>query len=116
MVSQSLEERSERLLCAVFGFRGEDGPVQLVYAYKRGTFYPSSRGRGGGATTRSSSASRPRWRRSSPRAGAGALVPGLGLARPGPRREPRRAPASFPRRAARALKRQRNNWNMLAGK
>lgn len=42
MVSQSLEERglSERLLCAVFGFRGEDGPVDLVYAYKRGTFYP----------------------------------------------------------------------------
>ncbi len=42
MVSQSLEERllSERLLCAVFGFRSEGGPVQLVYAYKRGTFYP----------------------------------------------------------------------------
>jgi hypothetical protein len=42
VVSQSLEERllSERLLCAVFGFRGEDGPVQLVYAYKRGAFYP----------------------------------------------------------------------------
>ena len=42
MVSQSLEERglSERLLCAVFGFAGEDGPVDLVYAYKRGTFYP----------------------------------------------------------------------------
>jgi hypothetical protein len=42
MVSQSLEERglSERLLCAVFGFRGEDGPVYLVYAYKRGAFYP----------------------------------------------------------------------------
>jgi PspA associated protein B len=42
MVSQSLEERglSERLLCAVFGFRGEAGPVDLVYAYKRGTFYP----------------------------------------------------------------------------
>jgi hypothetical protein len=42
LVSQSLEERglSERLLCAVFGFRGEDGPVYLVYAYKRGTFYP----------------------------------------------------------------------------
>ena len=42
MVSQSLEERglSERLLCAVFGFPGEDGPVDLVYAYKRGTFYP----------------------------------------------------------------------------
>jgi hypothetical protein len=42
MVSQSLEERglSERLLCAVFGFRGDDGPVDLVYAYKRGTFYP----------------------------------------------------------------------------
>ena len=42
MVSRSLEERglSERLLCAVFGFDGEDGPVDLVYAYKRGTFYP----------------------------------------------------------------------------
>ncbi len=42
VVSQSLEERgySERLLCAVFGFQGEDGPVDLVYAYKRGTFYP----------------------------------------------------------------------------
>jgi hypothetical protein len=42
MVSQSLEERglSERLLCAVFAFRGEAGPVDLVYAYKRGTFYP----------------------------------------------------------------------------
>jgi hypothetical protein len=42
MVSQSLEERglSERLLCAVFGFRGEEGEVDLVYAYKRGTFYP----------------------------------------------------------------------------
>jgi hypothetical protein len=42
VVSQSLEERllSERLLCAVFGFRGGDGPVQLVYAYKRGAFYP----------------------------------------------------------------------------
>lgn len=42
MVSQSLEERglSERLLCALFGFRGDDGPVFLVYAYKRGAFYP----------------------------------------------------------------------------
>jgi len=42
MVSQSLEEQgfSERLLCAVFGFRGDDGPLFLVYAYKRGTFYP----------------------------------------------------------------------------
>ncbi|HVG99972.1 MAG TPA: hypothetical protein VM844_04335 [Miltoncostaeaceae bacterium] len=42
MVSLSLEERglSERLLCAVFAFAGEDGPVDLVYAYKRGTFYP----------------------------------------------------------------------------
>ena len=42
VVSQSMEERgfSERLLCAVFGFAGEDGPVDLVYAYKRGTFYP----------------------------------------------------------------------------
>lgn len=42
VVSQSLEERgySEQLLCAVFGFDGEPGPVQLVYGYKRGTFYP----------------------------------------------------------------------------
>ena len=42
VVSQSMEERgySERLLCAVFGFTGADGPVSLVYAYKRGTFYP----------------------------------------------------------------------------
>ena len=42
VVSQSLEERgfSERLLCAVFGFDGPPGPVALVYAYKRGTFYP----------------------------------------------------------------------------
>jgi hypothetical protein len=42
VVSQSMEERgySGRLLCAVFGFRGDDGPVDLVYAYKRGTFYP----------------------------------------------------------------------------
>jgi hypothetical protein len=42
LVSQTLEERgfSEQLLCAVFGFRGDDGPVDLVYGYKRGTFYP----------------------------------------------------------------------------
>lgn len=42
VVSQSLEERgfSEQLLCAVFGFDGEAGPLQLVYGYKRGSFYP----------------------------------------------------------------------------
>ena len=42
VVSQSLEERgfSERLLCAVFGFDGPPGPVDLVYAYRRGAFYP----------------------------------------------------------------------------
>lgn len=43
LVSQTIEERgfSERLLCSVFGFRDGDGePVDLVYAYKRGTFYP----------------------------------------------------------------------------
>jgi len=42
VVSQSLEERgfSEQLLCAVFGFDGPPGPVDLVYGYKRGTFYP----------------------------------------------------------------------------
>lgn len=42
VVSQSLEERgfSEQLLCAVFGFDGDPGPVELVYGYKRGSFYP----------------------------------------------------------------------------
>lgn len=42
VVSQSLEERgfSEQLLCAVFGFDGEPGAVDLVYGYKRGSFYP----------------------------------------------------------------------------
>lgn len=42
VVSQSLEERgfSEQLLCAVFGFDGQPGAVDLVYGYKRGNFYP----------------------------------------------------------------------------
>lgn len=42
VVSRSLEERgfSEQLLCAVFGFDGPPGQVDLVYGYKRGTFYP----------------------------------------------------------------------------
>lgn len=42
LVSQSLEEQglSERLLCAVFAFEAADGPVNLVYGYKRGSFYP----------------------------------------------------------------------------
>lgn len=42
VVSRSLEERgfSEQLLCAVFGFDGEPGQVDLVYGYKRGAFYP----------------------------------------------------------------------------
>lgn len=42
VVSRSLEERgfSEQLLCAVFGFDGPPGAVELVYGYKRGTFYP----------------------------------------------------------------------------
>lgn len=42
VVSQSLEERgfSEQLLCAVFGFDGPPGPLDLVYNYKRGSFYP----------------------------------------------------------------------------
>ncbi len=42
VVSQSLEERgfSEQLLCAVFGFDGAPGALELVYAYKRGAFYP----------------------------------------------------------------------------
>lgn len=42
VVCQSLEERGfgEQLLCAVFGFAGEPGALDLVYAYKRGSFYP----------------------------------------------------------------------------
>lgn len=42
VVSQSLQEHgfSEQLLCAVFGFDGEPGGVELIYGYKRGSFYP----------------------------------------------------------------------------
>ena len=42
LVNQTIEERgfSEQLLCAVFGFRGDRRPVDFVYVYKRGTFYP----------------------------------------------------------------------------
>ena len=42
LVSRTMEERgfSEQLVCAVFGFDGPDGVLDLVYAYKRGTFYP----------------------------------------------------------------------------
>ena len=42
VVSRSLEDQgfSEQLLCAVFGFDGAPGQVDLVYGYKRGAFYP----------------------------------------------------------------------------
>lgn len=42
VVSQTMEERgfSEQLLCAVFGFLRDGEPVDLIYNYKRGTFYP----------------------------------------------------------------------------
>jgi hypothetical protein len=44
MVNQTIEERgfSEQLLASVFGFTADEGGVQvdLVYAYKRGRFYP----------------------------------------------------------------------------
>jgi hypothetical protein len=43
LVNQSIGERGygDKLLCSVFGFRTAEGaPVDLVYAYKRGTFYP----------------------------------------------------------------------------
>jgi hypothetical protein len=42
VVSQTMQERgfSEQLLCAVFGFVREGRPVDLIYNYKRGTFYP----------------------------------------------------------------------------
>jgi hypothetical protein len=37
-----MEERgySEQLLCAVFGFVRDGAPLDLIYNYKRGTFYP----------------------------------------------------------------------------
>ena len=43
LVNRTMEDRgfAERLLCSVFPFRAAEGaPVDLVYAYKRGTFYP----------------------------------------------------------------------------
>lgn len=42
VVSQTMAERgfSQQLLCAVFGFTGPQGPLDLIYNYKRGTFYP----------------------------------------------------------------------------
>lgn len=42
VVSQTMQERgySEQLMCAVFGFEREGRPVDLIYGYKRGTFYP----------------------------------------------------------------------------
>lgn len=42
LVNQTIAERGfgEQLLCSVFGFRGDDGTVYLVYGYARGTFYP----------------------------------------------------------------------------
>jgi hypothetical protein len=49
MVNATLEDRGfgPQLLCSVFGFAGEPGPsgggaerCNLVYLYKRGTFYP----------------------------------------------------------------------------
>jgi len=42
VVSQTMQERgwSEQLLCAVFGFERDGRPVDLIYSYKRGTFYP----------------------------------------------------------------------------
>jgi hypothetical protein len=42
VVSQTMQEQgfSERLLCAVFGFEYQGRPVDLVYSYRRGAFYP----------------------------------------------------------------------------
>jgi hypothetical protein len=42
-VSTALEAGGygDRILCAVFGFEGEDGrPIYWIYNYKRGAFYP----------------------------------------------------------------------------
>lgn len=42
VVSQTMQESgvSEQLLCAVFGFEHDGRPVDLIYNYKRATFYP----------------------------------------------------------------------------
>ena len=42
LINQSIEERgfSEQLLCSVFGFEDAGEPIYLVYAFKRGNFYP----------------------------------------------------------------------------
>jgi len=42
LVNRTIEERGfpEQLLCSVFGFDAPEGPVLLVYGYKRGSFYP----------------------------------------------------------------------------
>jgi hypothetical protein len=48
-VSTALEAGGygDRILCAVFGFEGEDGrPVYWIYNYKRGAFYPFVPGSG----------------------------------------------------------------------
>ena len=48
-VSTALEAGGygDRILCAVFGFEGEDGrPVYWIYNYKRGAFYPFVPGTG----------------------------------------------------------------------
>jgi hypothetical protein len=42
-VSSSIEDGGygERLLCAVFAFKGSDGaPINFIYNYKRGSWYP----------------------------------------------------------------------------
>jgi hypothetical protein len=42
-VSQALQDGGygDRVLCAVFGFRDQQGrPIYLIYNYKRGAFYP----------------------------------------------------------------------------
>jgi hypothetical protein len=49
-VSTALEAGGygDRILCAVFGFEGEDGrPIYWIYNYKRGAFYPFVPGGGG---------------------------------------------------------------------
>ena len=43
VVSSSIEDGGygERLLCAVFAFKGSDGaPINFIYNYKRGSWYP----------------------------------------------------------------------------
>ena len=82
-VSTSIEDGGygERLLCAVFAFKDADGaPINFIYNYKRGSWYPFVPAAGDTAAhdrARAAAEGADR-RRAADRAGARALVPALG--------------------------------------